>query len=202
MNEEWKHAARGVAGILLAAGASSRFGMPKPLLDWNGLPFVRVIAENALRAGLSPLVLVTGAYADEVESAVQGIPLRIARNDAWASGQSASLRAGIRALESSTRAAIFLLADQPQIPAALLRAILEEYARSGAKILAPRVGERWANPVLFDAALFPALLSLEGDIGGRALFAQFPPHPVLWEDESILLDADTPEDYERMKRFW
>ena len=55
------------AGIILAAGASTRFGQPKQLLDWRGEPFVRVVAQTALEAGLSPVLVVTGANADEVE---------------------------------------------------------------------------------------------------------------------------------------
>jgi len=195
--------AGGVAGILLAAGASRRFGRPKPLLDWKGIPFVRVLAEKALRAGLSPVVVVTGAYAEDVEAALQGIPVRLARNDAWDAGQSTSVRMGILSLrEAAPRAALFLLADQPQIPVALLRKFLREYERSGAAVLASRVGTRWGNPVLFDSSLFPKLLALRGDAGGRVLFEAFPPHPVFWEDESILLDADTPEEYEKMKDLW
>ena len=62
-----------MAGIILAAGESRRFGQPKQLLDWKGQPFVRVVAKTALEAGLSPVVVVTGANAEQVELAVKDL---------------------------------------------------------------------------------------------------------------------------------
>ena len=86
------------AGIILAAGGSSRFGQPKPLLDWHGKPFVRAVAETALAAGLSPVVVVTGANAEQVENAIRDLPVSIIRNQDWQDGQSTSIRAGLRSL--------------------------------------------------------------------------------------------------------
>ena len=83
------------AGIILAAGGSARFGSPKQLLDFHGKPFVRVIAETALAAGLDPVEVVTGAHADEVEAAVRDLPVKIIRNPEWEGGQSSSIRVGI-----------------------------------------------------------------------------------------------------------
>ncbi len=118
------------AGIILAAGESTRFGSPKQLLDWKGKPFVRQVAETALQSGLWPVVVVTGAFAADVESALNGLPVNIVRNAEFAQGQSTSIRAGINSFPPSPRwgeraevgAAIFLLADQPQIPADVIRA--------------------------------------------------------------------------------
>ncbi len=84
-----------VAGIILAAGESSRYGRPKQLLDFHGQPFVRVVAKTALAAGLSPVVVVTGANADEVEAAVQDLDVIIVRNENWKEGQASSIRAGL-----------------------------------------------------------------------------------------------------------
>ncbi|MBV6402824.1 MAG: hypothetical protein CNIPEHKO_03139 [Anaerolineales bacterium] len=87
-----------VAGIILAAGESSRYGQPKQLLDWKGEPFVRVVAKRALEAGLSPVVVVTGANAEQVESAVKDLTVKIVRNGEWQSGQASSIQAGILSL--------------------------------------------------------------------------------------------------------
>ncbi len=213
-----------VAGIILAGGGSSRFGQPKPLLDWHGKHFVHAVAETALAAGLSPVVVVTGAKAEQVETAVNDLPVIIVRNEDWQSGQSSSIRAGLAyhapphpasghpPLPSPARrgkgrdgegmgevgAAIFLLADQPQITPTVIRALSEEHARTLAPIVAPLVGGQRANPVLFDRVTFPDLMALSGDGGGRAIFSQYPVNYLTWHDESLLSDVDTPEEYKKL----
>lgn len=88
-----------VAGVVLAAGESSRYGQPKQLLEWKGEPFVHAVAKRALEAGLSPVVVVTGANAEQVESAVKDLDVRIVRNNEWKSGQASSIRAGVFSLK-------------------------------------------------------------------------------------------------------
>ncbi len=187
-----------VAGIILAAGGSSRFGQPKQLLDWHGKPFVRAVAETALAAGLSPVVVVTGADADAVESQLRHSPFTIHHNPHWQNGQSASIQTGLQALPPETGAAIFLLADQPQVTPTVLRALTEEHARTLAPIVAPLVDGQRANPVLFDRVTFPDLMALRGDVGGRTIFSKHPVHYLTWHDESLLSDVDTPEEYRKL----
>ena len=203
------------AGIILAAGASTRFGQPKQLLDWRGEPFVRVVVQTALEAGLSPVLVVTGANADEVESKIKDLPVIIIRNENWQSGQSSSIRAGIHALPHPTfghppqiqkdlgrageGSAIFLLSDQPQITADVMRALIEHHTTELYPIIAPLVMmEQRANPVLFDRTTFPDLLKLEGNVGGRAIFSKYPVEYLPWHDDRLLLDVDKPEDYQRL----
>ncbi len=186
------------AGVILAAGEASRFGRPKQLLEWRRKPFVRHVAETAIVAGLSPVVVVTGACAEQVETALQGLPLTLCHNPDWRNGQSTSLQRGLRALPDKTGAAIFLLADQPQVPPTLLQALTEGHCRTLSPILAPLVRGQRGNPVLFDRLTFPALQTLSGDVGGRAIFSQFPPAYLPWHDESLLVDVDRPSDLERL----
>ena len=198
-----------IAGIILAAGEASRFGQPKQLLDYHGQPFVRAVAKTALASALSPVVVVTGANAPDVESAVQDLPVMIIRNDAWQSGQSSSIKAGLQASSPSSLlngrgmleqvgAAIFLLADQPQVSPTVIRALVEQHRLELAPVLAPLIRDRRANPVLFDRVTFPDLISLTGDVGGRAILSKYPVTYLPWQDESLLLDVDTPEDYQRL----
>jgi molybdenum cofactor cytidylyltransferase len=187
------------AGIILAAGESTRFGAPKQLLNWKGKAFVRQVAETALQADLWPVIVVTGFHTAEIESALNGLPVEIVRNPDYEQGQSTSIRAGIHALRKNVGAAIFLLADQPQIPVDVIRALVEKHSQEMQSIVAPLVLEnRRANPVLFDRDTFPDLLQLTGDIGGRAIFPKYKVEYIPWHDEALLLDVDKPEDYQRL----
>ncbi len=187
------------AGIILAGGQSSRLGQPKMLLDWRGKPLIRHVAETALAGGLDPLVVVTGAVEQPLRQALAGLPVSFTHNPVWAEGQSTSIRAGLLSLPENIGSAIFLLADQPLITPSLLQQLAEQHAVSLAPVVAPRVAGRRANPVLFDRDTFPRLLELQGDTGGRAILGQYPVEYVEWEDPHLLIDIDTPEDYERLK---
>jgi len=182
-----------VAGVVLAAGASARLHQPKQLLPWRGHPLVWHAARAAIDGGLSPVAVVVGAEADAVRSALAGEPVEIVRNDAWPEGQSTSVRAGLEAVRQDVEAIVFLLVDTPYVDSSLILALVRAHRRTLSPIVAPRVGDRWANPVLFDRAAFPALQTISGDRGGRALFDRFRISGVEW-DASILLDVDTPDD--------
>jgi len=184
-----------VAGIILAAGESSRYGEPKQLLEYHGHPFIRAVAETALRAELSPVIVVAGANHEPIEAALKDLPIQFVYNPNWKDGQSSSIKEGIQLLEKSIGATIFLLADQPQIKPTIIRALVEEHHRTMNPVIAPMIEGRRANPVLFDRVTFPALLDLEGDVGGRAIFSKFSPSYIQWDDSSLLLDVDRPEDY-------
>ena len=188
------------AAIVLAAGKSSRFGSPKQLLDWHGKSFVRHVTETALRAALEPVVVVTGSHHAEIESHLQDLPVHIVHNADFETGQSSSIKAGLKALPPNIGSAVFLLADQPQIPVEVIRALIESHASQRQTILAPLVlEERRANPVLFDRVAFPDLLTLEGDTGGRGIFDRHKVSYLPWHDDILIFDVDTVEDYERLK---
>ncbi len=203
------------AGIVLAAGGSKRFGRTKQLLSWHGQPFVRVTAQTALESGLAPVIVVAGAEAEAVEKAIMDLPVRIVKNENWEEGQASSIRAGITALSmqdaslnasslpekrTSTGSAIFLLSDQPQVTATVIRALVENHASALQPILAPMVMDQRANPVLFDRVTFPDLLQLQGDVGGRGIFSKHRVDYLPWHDSALLLDVDKLEDYARLKK--
>ncbi len=187
------------AGVVLAAGASTRLGRPKQLLDWHGQPFVRAVAQTALTAGLDPVVVVTGSGRADVEAALRGMSVTLAKNPEWQSGQASSIRVGLQELPPATGSAVFLLADQPQVTFAVVRALSDTHAVSLSPIVAPLVQmERRANPVLFDRDTFPDLMALQGDVGGRAVFSKYRVEYMPWHDDRLLLDVDTEADYQRL----
>lgn len=187
-----------IAGIILAAGGSSRFGQPKLLLPWKGETIIRHVARNALAAGLDPVLVVAGEQMPAMRRELADLGVVLVFNPDWKEGQSTSVRAGLQALGGAVGGAIFFLGDQPQIPARLAQSLVEAHALSLAPIIAPLVDGQRGNPVLFDRGTFDDLMSLQGDAGGRQLFSRYPIEWVPWHDATVLLDIDTPDDYERL----
>ena len=189
-----------VAAIVMAAGDSKRLGEPKQLLEWKGKPFVRTVAETALAAKLDPVIVVTGSNADKVGGALDRLNVQIVNNPIWPNGQSTSVKAGLAALPKSIGAALFMVVDQPQVPVALIEALLAVHAGSLAPIVAPMVNGQRSNPVLFDRATFADFAQIKGDVGGRAIFSKHQVTWLPWLDASLSIDVDVPEDYDRLLR--
>lgn len=187
-----------IAAIILAAGESSRFGQPKQLLSWQGQSMIRHIANTAINAGLSPVVVVVGSSAPDISAVIKDLPLRIVNNKAWRKGVSSSVKMGLKSIPEPIGAAIFLQGDQPQIPSSLIRSMVEVHQSTMSPIIAPQINGQRGNPVLFDRCTFTDLLSLKGDVGGRVLLSHYPVQWVNWKDENLLLDIDTLEDYQKL----
>ncbi len=145
-----------VPGIVLAAGGSSRMGQSKQLLVWKGRPLVWHAVNTARRAGLNPVVVVLGPEAAKVRQALSDQPVVFIENPNWAMGQSTSVQAGLRAVERVAEAVVFLLCDTPFVTPELIQTLIGEHQQTLTPIVAPRIEDRWANPVLFDRLTFEA----------------------------------------------
>jgi molybdenum cofactor cytidylyltransferase len=187
-----------VAAIVLAAGGSERMRQPKQLLPIAGRPMVRHVAEAVCAAGLAQVIVVTGAHAAAVAVALADLPVDLAINDSWAEGMSSSMRTGLRVLRPEVQAVLMVLADQPALTTDLLQLLVARYRATGAPIVAPVYRGQRGNPVLFDRALFPELLAVHGDRGGRMLIARYREQVehVEVDDPAVLMDIDSPKDYE------
>jgi molybdenum cofactor cytidylyltransferase len=186
-----------VAGLLLAAGASTRLGQPKQLLPYGGRSLLRHAAETGIAAGLDPLVVVVGARAEAMRPELAGLPVLVLDNPRYAEGQSTSLRAGVAALPAEVGAVVVLLADMPGVDAPLVRALIAAWRASQAPIVRPTHAGQPGNPVLFAARLFPELLRAEGDEGGRPVLRAHAAeaHLLPVDNPGILQDVDTWDAY-------
>jgi molybdenum cofactor cytidylyltransferase len=191
-----------IAGIVLAAGTSSRMGQQKLLLPVaGGQPMVRFSVERVLAAGLDDVVVVLGRVADAVATALEGLPVRTVLNPRYAEGQSTSLRAGLDALPLATEAVVVALGDQPLPDPGLIGRLVARFRETGRPIVVPRYRDGRGNPVLLAAAVFEEVRAVTGDQGARGVVARDPSRvaevPV---DAPMPPDVDTWEDYERFGR--
>jgi molybdenum cofactor cytidylyltransferase len=186
-----------VAAIVLAAGGSSRMGSTKQLLPVDGRPMVRLVTETVCASRLTQVIVVVGADAEAVQAALAGLPVDLILNPAWTEGMSTSVRAGLRALKPKIQGALMILADQPGVAPSLIGSLVDRYRATRAAIVAPFYEGQRGNPVLFDRALFPELLAVEGDEGGRAVINRHwgQMECVSVDQPSVNLDVDTPQDY-------
>ncbi|MEE9415809.1 MAG: nucleotidyltransferase family protein [Acidimicrobiales bacterium] len=181
-----------VAGVLLAAGAGSRFLGPthKLLADFKGRPLIEVSLEPLLAAGFDEVIVVSGAI-DLVDHVPEVVT--IIENHDWERGQASSLQAAVHYLERMGHETMIIgLADQPFVTTEAWQAVS---ATEGDIVTAVFDGQR-RPPVKLDQITWP-LLPLDGDQGARGLFRSRPDlvHEVACEGKPF--DIDTQEDLER-----
>jgi molybdenum cofactor cytidylyltransferase len=186
-----------VAAVVLAAGGSKRFGTPKQLLSWEGDTLLGHVVDVALASGAEPVVVVLGHQADACRAALGGRPVQVVVNPDWAQGQSTSVRAGLAALPANVSGALFPLVDQPGVTPDLTNALIKRHQATLAPVVWPEYQGRRGNPVLFDRDIFPHLVRLKGDTGGRPVLQAYARHAerVPAPDPGVLFDIDTPDDY-------
>lgn len=188
-----------VAAIVLAAGASQRMSQPKQLLPWgrDGQPMLRHVVQNALAAPVDEVIVVLGHAAERIAPVLEGLPVRIAINTAWAEGLSTSIHAGLDALDPAIEAALFVLADQPGLPTEHMAALVARFRRTRTPVVVTALGERRGAPALFARPLFDELRTVQGDQGGRALIVRHSDVAATVElfNAALLADIDTFDDY-------
>lgn len=192
-----------ISGIVLAAGSAGRMGQQKLLLNFRGKPVLQWVLEAVLSSTLDEVICVVRDVKEiEQKVAVKDDKLRWIVNDKAQEGQSTSVIAGLKAVRSHNEAALFLVGDQPLVRPELIDSLVDLFRRSASPIVAPTFQGQTRNPVLFHRDLFPELLKLTGDSGGRDLIRKFKDRVALldWKDEAPFLDLDTWEDYETLKK--
>jgi molybdenum cofactor cytidylyltransferase len=185
-----------IGGLVLAAGAATRFGAPKQLADLDGMPLL----EHSLRAiTASPVgrvVVVLGSGADEIVSKVNlhdADPIVCAR---WEEGQSASLACGLAEL-AGCEAVVVTLGDQPRMsPVAINRVIA---GRDGASAIRATYNGDPGHPVLLERDLFESLRDVTGDKGARNLLLSVPVRDMPCDDLGGGEDVDTPAELDALR---
>lgn len=159
-----------IAGLLLAGGASRRFGSNKLVAPLGGRPVARWSAE-ALAAAVDVVYVVVPGRAEAVREALDGLAVRWVENRDAHEGLASSIRAGVSALPADVHAVVITLADQPLLDVASIRQVVERWrvASAGTRAVVAEYPDGRGHPTLFGAATFPALRALQGDRGAREL---------------------------------
>jgi molybdenum cofactor cytidylyltransferase len=187
-----------VHAIVLAAGASTRFGSPKQLVRLEGRPLLQRTVANAVDVAGHAVTVVLGAHADELAPLLRHSPASIVINREWSEGIGSSIRAGIARLPPSADAALLLLADQAAVTAEDLRRIIGVWRRQPHCIVAARYESITGVPAIFPRTDYAALAALRGDQGARTLLRGRSDRIVCVALASAAIDIDTPEDLLRV----
>jgi molybdenum cofactor cytidylyltransferase len=189
-----------VAGLLLAAGTSSRMGANKLLFEVGGRSLLRSAALRAAEAGLAPLYVGLGYEAEQARRELDDIGCTIVLNRDYEQGITSSLTTGVSALAAHAQAAVVLLADMPHVTAPMIAGLVARYRATTAPLVISDYGGVSAPPVLYDRSLFAELRSLTGDNGcGRQVVARHRSEAeVLGWPAEAMADIDVPEDFARL----
>jgi molybdenum cofactor cytidylyltransferase len=186
-----------VSAVVLAAGASTRMGTQKLLLPLGQEAIVRRTVRQVCDAGFDDVLVVLGHAHEMTLAALDGLPIRHAINARYESGMGSSFRTAIEHLPDSA-AAMFTLADQPFVTTNEYRMVLDTCRQQAPDIISVRYGEVMAPPHLFRREFFPELAQLQH--GARSLLERHRDRAtVLHFPADLLMDIDTPEDYELAK---
>ena len=158
------------AAVILAAGASSRMGGPKQILEYGGLSLLRRAALAALDAGCEPVVVVTGAHAELSRRELHDLAVQAVTNAEWRTGMASSLRAGVLhvATDPNAETLIVMVCDQPHVSADVLRGLVAAHASTGKPIVACGYAGTLGVPALFARSVWPECSSVTGPCRSKA----------------------------------
>ncbi|HVR08785.1 MAG TPA: nucleotidyltransferase family protein [Thermoanaerobaculia bacterium] len=189
-----------VAGILLAAGTSSRMGCNKLLFELGGESVLRGAVRRAMAAGLSPLLVVLGHQAERTRQELDGLACQVVINPEYDQGITSSLKAGVSALPPGVPAAMVLLADMPLVSVEMIAGLVARYRATRAPLVISDYAGVNAPPMLYDRRLFDELRAMTGGGCGRQVVKRHRTEAeMLSWPAATLADLDVPEDYARIR---
>jgi len=166
---------RSIAGVIIAAGSSSRLGQPKQLVVVAGETLLARTIRVACDSGAEPILVVLGANREEIQAGVDFTGTRVVVNRNWDEGMASSIRAGIGAVEREipeVHGALLMVCDQPRVTAEHLSRMLNVFRQSGTTSITSLYGGNRGIPAIFPRQTFPDLLALTGDKGARGLLSE------------------------------
>jgi len=192
------------AGIILAAGASVRFGQPKQLVELREKYLLEWVLDAALDSRLDAVVLVLGHQYHAIQQALGGKAarpgLQVVINRDYRKGQSTSLKTGLTYVRRNFSSVMYLLADQPMITSKTINLLLDRFDASDKSICVPARQGRRGNPTLFRRPVYDEIMMIDGDTGARNLTEKYRECVLFVEvdDPLCFVDIDSPGDLEAL----
>ncbi|HEY1036914.1 MAG TPA: nucleotidyltransferase family protein [Pseudoxanthomonas sp.] len=183
-----------LVAVVLAAGGSTRLGRPKQLLTRDGETLVHRAARLALASGASRVLVIVGAQADDVASAVRDLPVESVVNARWSGGLAGSVRIAVEALAPHDHPTLLLTCDQPALDVAHLQALGDASRRAPSGSAATRFGDRVGVPAVVASTMLRTALAVQGDRGLRDALNAAGAGVIACDAPDLGVDIDTPED--------
>jgi molybdenum cofactor cytidylyltransferase len=180
--------------VVLAAGASRRFGSPKQLVQFERKPLIQRVIAGATELAGSAVTVVLGAYAAEIAATLPPGTAGIIVNREWQEGIASSIRAAVARLPGACDGVLLLLADQPLVGSHSLGRLAAAWRRQPRSIIASRYRAVTGVPAIFPRWCFSDLAALRGDQGARLVLRRYPDHVVRLAHPEAEVDIDYPED--------
>ena len=190
-----------ISAIILAAGQSKRMGQPKMALRWGKVTVIEKVVVTFREAGVVDIRVITGDARDQVEGLV-GRTVKTIFNPDYQSGEMlSSVQVGLTDLNSGVEAAIIGLGDQPQVQVRSVKEVMEAYQKLKAPIIIPSFKKRRGHPWLVTRSHWNAIMEMRSPESLRDFLNRHESdiHYIEFENESILQDLDSPEDYRNSK---
>jgi len=184
----------GLYALVLAAGASTRFGSAKQLVRVAGRPLLHTAVTRAAEVTGNALIVVLGARAARLAPLLKHCPGSVVVNRHWREGLGSSIRAGVARLPPNCSGVLLLLADQAAVTADDLKRLAGAWRKQPLCIAAALYAGISGAPVIFPRNMFRELAELRGDVGARALLRRNANRLVRVPMPSAGIDVDTPED--------
>jgi len=185
---------QGLYAVVLAAGASTRFGSAKQLVRVGGRPLLHTAVTRAAEVTGNALIVVLGSGAAQLAPLLKHSPGSVVVNQDWREGLASSIRAGVARLPAACSAVLLLLADQAAVTADDLRRLAGSWRKQPEHMAAALYDGLCGAPAIFPRSCFRALSELRGDSGARALLMRNPDRVVRVPMPSAAIDVDTSED--------
>ena len=187
-------AAERLYAIVLAAGASTRFGSPKQLVRIGGRPLLHTVVTRAAEVTGNALIVVLGSGAAELAPLLKHSPGSVVVNRHWREGLASSIRTGVLRLPATCSGVLLLLADQAAVTTDDLKRLAGTWRRRPQCIAAALYAGATGAPAIFPRSTFSELAALRGDMGARAILRRSADRVVRVPMPAAVLDLDTPED--------
>ncbi|MCD6413750.1 MAG: NTP transferase domain-containing protein [Elusimicrobia bacterium] len=193
-----------ISGIVLAAGLSSRMGFPKALLEVKGRTFLDIIC-GKLAAVCREIIVVVGFRAEKIIPRIDlnSAKIEVVKNKNFERGMLSSLKEALKKMTPASEGFFLNPVDHPFVKEETYRLLAQKWAKRKNRIIIPSYGGRRGHPPILPRIYIPKILELPDDISG-GVKAVFPKNgakilPLETQDKGVIIDVDTPQDYEKLR---